>query len=148
LVVLKVRERNWLVQGGPATSTYLVDKLQLATGSLPVRLRPRISLKWGRALAESFTSILTYPFSSKQISSSSHTSHSVRSPLHIPRMWGSSLLHAFAGYVIWLEPCLHSPDGNHLDGFAYLHEAMVPLLHGSTWISATFQCCEMAETAR
>jgi hypothetical protein len=148
LVVLEVRARNWRVQGGPATSTYLVDKLQLATGRLPVRLRPRISLKWGRALTESFTSFLMYSFSSKQISSSSHTSHSVRSPLHIPRMWGSSLLHAFAGYVIWLEPCLHSPDGNRLDGFAYLQGAMVPLLHGSTWTLATSQYCQVAETAR
>jgi hypothetical protein len=148
VVQLEVRERNWRVQGGPATSTYLVDKLQLATGRPPVRLRPRISLKWGRALAESFISILMCFFSSKQTSLSSRVSRSVRSPLHIPRLWGSSLLHAFAGYVIWLEPCLHSPDGNPLDGFAYLQGAMVPLLHGSTWTLATSQYCQVAETAR
>jgi hypothetical protein len=145
VVLLKVRERNWRVQGGPATSTYLVDKLQLAMDSLPVRLRPRISLKWGRALAVFFTSILMYSFSSKQSSLSSPTSCPVRSPSHNPTIRNCC---ALAGDVIWLLTCLHSPAGDPLDGFAYLQGAMVPLLHGSTWILATFQCCEVAETAR
>jgi hypothetical protein len=62
------------VQDGPAKSTYLVDKLQLATGKLPVRMRPRTRLACLGIGYQTFTITLMKLFSPKPTSSSSYTS--------------------------------------------------------------------------
>jgi hypothetical protein len=53
---------------------YLVDKLQLATGKLPVRLRGRTRLAWLGIGYQTFTITLMHLFSSKPTSSSSYES--------------------------------------------------------------------------